>query len=136
MVDSKGTKDAISGLPLTRMKRMSGSSVAASSARSSIGLQTDPLLVAYGVTGVGEDGMDCLTTRVVVQRTPGNPEQARVSIAFAGCHDDIVDAQVTNVLMVRTGGTGPWSIREVREAWKCGRGAVKGRWSTSDCGGN
>lgn len=126
--------DASTGIALARMRKATVDEIELQRGRSTLGPESDPLLVALAATGRSEEGDDCRRTEVLVLRTHGPQDSARVSILVTGCFDDVVDAKVTNVLLVRSGGTEPWTIAELREAWKCNRGRERGKWGISDCG--
>jgi hypothetical protein len=88
-----------------------------------------PLDIALGIAGAFEG-----STQHIVQANEGSeaPSAARITIVRDGLLDDAVGSERWDIALDRT-RAGLWSIREVKRAWRCRRGASLDRFATAQC---
>ncbi len=88
-----------------------------------------PVDIALAVTGPFEGA-----TQHIIQANQGAeaPSASRVTVLRDGLLDDSVRGDRWEIALERT-AAGAWSIKEVKRAWRCRRGAQTDRFGAARC---
>lgn len=88
-----------------------------------------PIDVALAVTGP----LEGLTQHVIQNNDASEvPSASRVIVLRDGLPDDSIRGERWEIALVRS-AAGPWTIVEVKRAWRCRRGGEQNRFAASPC---